>query len=84
MISNEMIECIFETRFMEIILHVSNHILDKSQFSEIWKIGYIVPMFKREDSFDPSKILSLSSGKGKMFLCAACHAFKPHVNVWKN
>ena len=27
---------------------------------------------------------SLSSGKGKMFLCAACHAFTPHVNAWKN
>ena len=20
----------------------------------------------------------------KMFLCAACHAFTPHVNAWKN
>ena len=27
---------------------------------------------------------SLRSGKGKMFLCAACHAFMPHVNAWKN
>ena len=27
---------------------------------------------------------SLSSGKGKMFLCAACYAFTPHVNAWKN
>ena len=27
---------------------------------------------------------SLSSGKGKMFLCAACHAFTPHMNAWKN
>ena len=27
---------------------------------------------------------SLRSGKGKIFLCAACHAFTPHVNAWKN
>ena len=27
---------------------------------------------------------SLSSGKVKMFLCAACHAFTPHVNAWKH
>ena len=27
---------------------------------------------------------SLSSDKGKMFLCATCHAFTPHVNAWKN
>ena len=26
---------------------------------------------------------SLSSGKVEMFLCAACHAFPPHVNAWK-
>ena len=26
---------------------------------------------------------SVSSGKVEMFLCAACHAFTPHVNVWK-
>ena len=30
------------------------------------------------------KVHSLSSGKGNMFLCAACHAFTPHVNAWKN
>ena len=30
------------------------------------------------------KVHSLSSGKGKMYLCAACHAFTPHVNAWKN
>ena len=27
---------------------------------------------------------SLSSGKVEMFLCAACHAFTPHVNAWKH
>ena len=27
---------------------------------------------------------SQSSGKGKMFLCAACHAFTPDVDAWKN
>ena len=31
-----------------------------------------------------SKVHSLSSGKGEMFLCPACHAFTPHVNPWKN
>ena len=25
----------------------------------------------------------ISSGKVEMFLCAACHAFTPHVNAWK-
>ena len=26
---------------------------------------------------------SFSSGKIEMFLCAACHAFTPHLDVWK-
>ena len=30
------------------------------------------------------KVHSLSSGKGEMFPCAACHAFMPHVNERKN
>ena len=35
MLSNEMIKCIVEIRFIEIILRVFNLILDKSQFPEI-------------------------------------------------
>ena len=30
-----------------------------------------------------SIVHSLGSGKVEMFLCAACHAFTPHVNAWK-
>ena len=30
------------------------------------------------------KVHLLSSSKGEMFLCAACHAFTPHVNALKN
>ena len=30
-----------------------------------------------------SIVHSLSSGKVEIFLCAACHAFTPHVNAWK-
>ena len=69
MISNEIIKCIIETRFVEIILRVFNIILDESQFPEIWKIGYIVPIFKGEDSFDPSNYrgIAITSCLGKLF-----------------
>ena len=69
MISNEMIKCIIETRFIEIILRVLNLILDKSQFPEIWKIGYVVPIFKEEDSFDPSNYrgIAITSCLCKLF-----------------
>ena len=66
MISNEMIKCIIETRFIEIILRVFNLTFDKSQFPEIWKIGHIVPIFKGEDSFDPRGI-AITSCLGKLF-----------------
>ena len=46
MIRNEMIECIIETRFIEIILCVFNLILDKSQLPEI--IGKLLWQFLRE------------------------------------
>ena len=56
-------------KFIEIILRVFNLILDKSQFPEIWKIGYIVPIFKGEDSFDPSNYrgIAITSCLGKLF-----------------
>ena len=35
------------------------------------------------DTKEAIKVHLLSSGKGEMFLCSACHAFTPHVNAWK-
>ena len=69
MINNEMIKCIVQTKFIEIILWVFNIILDKSLFPHIWKIGYIVPVFKGEDSFDPSNYrgIAITSCMGKLF-----------------
>ena len=69
MINNEMIKCTIGTRFIEIILHVFNLIFDKSQFPEIWKIGYIVPIFKGDDSSDPSNYsgIAITSCSGKLF-----------------
>ena len=67
MIRNEMIECIIETRFIEIILCVFNRILDKSQLLEIRKI--VVAIFKGEDSFDPNNYrgIAITSCLGKLF-----------------
>ena len=47
--------------------------------------GFSQPVKEYEEKLlDVGMVHSLSSGKGKMFLCAACHAFTPHVNAWKN
>ena len=40
---------------------------------------------EKENAFIKNcRVYSLSSGKGKMFPCPACHAFTPRVNEWKN
>ena len=56
-------------------------------FTTVWKL--FSKIFIRSGKMhyvglNSGKVHSLSSGKGKMFLCAACHAFMPHVNAWKN
>ena len=38
---------------------------------------------KRKDGLMSAMVHSLSPGKGKMLLCAACRAFTPRVNAWK-
>ena len=64
-----MIKCIVQTKFIGIILWIFNIILDKSLFPHIRKIGYIVPIFKGEDSFDPSNYrgIATTSCMGKLF-----------------
>ena len=50
-------------------------------------LGYGDILYHRNDldfRLDFTIVHLLSSGKGKMFLCAGCHAFTPHVNAWKN
>ena len=69
LISNEMIKCIIQTRFVEVILQIFNLILYKCYFPAIWKVGYIVPIFKGEDSFEPSNYrgIAITSCMGKLF-----------------
>ena len=53
-ICNEMIKCFLHTRFTDIIRAIFNVIYLQSYFSKLWKVGYIIPIFKSNDSFDPS------------------------------
>ena len=88
MINNEMIKCIVQTKFIEIVLWVFNIILDKSLFPHIWKIGYIVPVFKGEDSFDTSNYrgIVITSCMGKLFtliLNDMLTTFLEKINIFK-
>ena len=68
-ISNEMIKCLVHTKFVEIIRDLFNAIYKGSHFPNLWKLGYITPIFKNEDSFDPSNYrgISVCSCLGKLF-----------------
>ena len=62
------------------------HVYPISHGASIISTLFIVNMFIWGVELDNLMdiVHSLSSGKGKIFLCAACHAFTPRVNPWEN
>ena len=68
-ICNEMIKCFVHTRFIDIIRAIFNAIYSRSYLPKLWKVGYIIPIFKSDDSFDPSNYrgITISSCLGKLF-----------------
>ena len=67
-VSNEMIKCLVHTKFVD-IRDLFNAIYKGSHFPNLWKLGYITPTFKNEDSFDLSNYrgISVCSCLGKPF-----------------
>ena len=53
-ICNEMIKCFVHIRFIDIIKAIFNAIYLKSYFPKLWKVGYIILIFKSDDFLDPS------------------------------
>ena len=60
-ICNEMIKCFLHTRFIDVIRAIFNAIHLKSYFSKLWKVRYIIPIFKSGDFFPQQ--LPLDNGK---------------------
>ena len=69
-ICNEMIKCLVKTKFINVVRSLFNAICLKSHFPKLWKISYITPIFKDDDSFDPNNYrgISVSSCLGKLFM----------------
>ena len=67
-ISNEMIKCFVQTRFVDVVRDLFNAILTKTYFPKLWKINYISPIFE-SDAFDPNNYrgIAVSSCFGKLF-----------------
>ena len=53
-ISNEIIKCFVQTRFVDVVRDLFDAILTKTYFPKLWKINYIFPIFKSDDAFDPN------------------------------
>ena len=68
-ICNEMIKCLVHTKFIDVIRMLFNAILTRTYFPSSWKVNYIIPIFKSDDSFDPNNYrrISVSSCLGKLF-----------------
>ena len=67
-ICNKMINFFVHTRFIDVIRAIFNAIYSKSYFPKLWKVGYIIPIFKSDDSFDPRNYrrITLRSCLGKL------------------
>ena len=57
-----MIKCLVHAKFIDAIL-------TRTYFPSSWKVNYIIPIFKSDDSFDPNNYrgISVSSCWGKLF-----------------
>ena len=68
-ICNEMIKCLVKTKFIDVIQQVFNIVLINSCYPQLWKIGFLSPIFKSDDSFDPSnyRVIAVTSCFGKLF-----------------
>ena len=68
-ICNEIIKCLVHTKFIDVIRMLFNAILTRTYFPSSWKVNYIIPIFKSNDSFDPNNYrgISVSSCLGKLF-----------------
>ena len=55
---------------MDIIRAIFNAIYLNSYFPKLWKVGYIIPIFKSDDAFYPSNYrgIIISSCLGKLFI----------------
>ena len=82
-ICNEMIKCFVHTGFIDIIRAIFNAIYSKSYFLKLWKVGYIIPIFKSDDSFDPSNYhgIIVSSCLGKLFTLVINERFIKFLDV---
>ena len=68
-ISNEILKSIIYTKFNTLLVKLFNKILENSKFPCLWKRGYITPIYKADDSFDPSNYrgITVTSDVGKLF-----------------
>ena len=82
----EHVETLFREKREAISAETCKNCIKHARFveEEYWKTDRIMDIVHSLSSGRIMDIVhSLSSGKVEMFLCAAFHAFTPHVNVWK-
>ena len=80
-ICNEMIKCLVKTKFIDVIQQVFNIVLVNSCYPQLWKIGFLSPIFKSDDSFDPSNYrgIAVTSCFGKLFTLTINRRFTEYI-----
>ena len=76
-----MIKCLVETKFINVIQQVFNIVLVNSCYPQLWKIGFLSPIFKSDDSFDPSNYrgIAVTSCLGKLFTLIINRRFTEYI-----
>ena len=76
-----MIKCLVKTKFIDVIQQVFNTVLVNSCYLQLWKIGFLSPIFKSDDSFDPSNYrgIAVTSCFGKLFTLIINRRFTEYI-----
>ena len=80
-ICNEMIKCLVKTKFIDVIQQVFNIVLVNSCYRQLWKIGFLSPIFESDDSFNPSNYtgIAVTSCFGKLFTLITNRRFTEYI-----
>ena len=58
-----MIKCCVNTHFIKVIRLLFNLIIINLYYPKEWKLGLLIPIFKSDDSFDPSNYRGITVTK---------------------
>ena len=81
-ISNQMIKCCVSTHFIKVISLLFSLIIINLYYPKEWKLGLLIPIFKSDDSLDPSNYrgITVTSCLSKLFTLIMNERLVKYIN----